>query len=48
MYLDFAATSKISQIWIDSIIESNSKDIVSRTNILIDFANKKGIIVMAI
>lgn len=27
MYLDFAATSKISQIWIDSIIESNSKDL---------------------
>lgn len=25
MYLDFAATSKISQIWIDSIIDSNSK-----------------------
>jgi len=25
MYLDFAATNKISQIWIDSIIDSNSK-----------------------
>lgn len=27
MYLDFAATNKISQIWIDSIIHSNSKNL---------------------
>ena len=25
MYLDFAATSPISRVWIDSIIQANSK-----------------------
>ena len=27
MYLDFAATSPISKVWIDSIIHSNSKEL---------------------